>query len=188
MITITIACARCTHANHPSERFCDCCGLPLGSAEPDSEARLDALGPYEAPEPSDHSADSALRDLIQRAGFPATPSAHGYRLVVPLRPDRKQAVYVGSAGLDPDDRPILAFASVCGPANARDTRNLMMLNARVIEGHFAIRVLRGEEYFMVIHNVPVSLLPQLDVERVVRRIAETADRLEERLSRGRDDY
>ncbi len=188
MLSITIGCARCTHANHPSERFCDCCGLPLGSAEPDSEASLDALGPYEAPEPADQGVEAALRDLVLRAGVPAAPAGHGFRLVVPLRPGRKQAVYIGPAGSDPDDRPIVAFASVCGPANARDTRNLMMLNARVVEGHFAIRVLRGEEYFMVIHNVPVALIPQLDAERVVQRIAQTADRLEERLSRGRDDY
>jgi hypothetical protein len=107
---------------------------------------------------------------------------------VPLRTDRKQAVYVGAAGVDPDDRAILTLVSVCGPANARDTRTLMMLNARVVEGHFAIRVLRGEEYYVVVHNLPAEYAATLDAERVVRRIAETADRLEDRLSRGRDLY
>lgn len=188
MTIITIGCARCAQTNHPSERFCECCGLPLGSAEPDSEANLEALGPYEAPDASDGSTDSLLRDFVQRAGAPVASSGRGYRLVVPVRPDRKQAVYIGVASHDPDDRPIVAIVSVCGPANARDARTLMMLNGRLVEGHFAIRVMRGEEYFVVIHNVPASTLANVDAERVIRRIAEAADRLEDRLSHGRDLY
>jgi hypothetical protein len=188
MVTITIGCARCTQSNHPSDRFCSLCGLPLGSAEPDSAASLDALGPYEAPDPAELGAEAAVRDFVKRSGFPGGPAGHGWRLVVPARPDRKQAVYVGAAGIDPDDRPILTLVSVCGTANARDTRTLMMMNAQVVEGHFAIRVLRGEEYYVVVHNIPAVLAPSLDAERVILRIAATADRMEERLSRGRDIY
>ena len=57
----------------------------------------------------------------------------------------------------------LALVSVCGPVNDRDCRTLLKLNARIVEGHFAIRVLRGEEYFVVIENVPAEALPSIDV-------------------------
>jgi hypothetical protein len=188
MSVVMIGCARCTVANHAWDRYCAACGLPLGTAEPDPGAGLDALGPYEAPDLGDSAVEMVLRDLVRRAGGPAVPAGRGWRLVVPVRPGRTQAVYLGYAGTDPDDRPILSLVSVCGPATERDARALLKLNARTIAGHFAIRVLRGEEYFVVVHNVPAPEAQHLDAGRLVRWIAETADRLEDRLSHGRDLY
>jgi hypothetical protein len=67
-------------------------------------------------------------------------------------------------------------------------RTLLKLNARAVAGHFAIKVLRGEEYFVVIHNVAAEAVAYLDLAGQVRRIAQSADGLEDRLSRGRDLY
>ncbi len=114
--------------------------------------------------------------------------SRGWQLVVPLRLDRKQAVYVGPAGTDAEGRALMGLVSVCGPVNDRDCRSLLKLNACIVEGHFAIRVLRGEEYFVVIENVPVDSIDSNDATRLVRRVAELADSLEDRLSRGRDIY
>jgi hypothetical protein len=83
---------------------------------------------------------------------------------------------------------LLALVSVCGPANDRDLRILLKLNARMTDGHFAIRVLRGEEYFVVIENLSLDTSASVDPRRIVHRIAELADGLEDRLSRGRDVY
>lgn len=164
------------------------CGLPLGSGQPDSEAGSDALGPYEAPEPADPDVNRLIRELAARSGFDAAPSGHGWRMVVPLELDRRQAVYVGHAGVDTEGRAILSLVSVCGPANDRDNRILLKLNARSVEGHFAIKVLRGEEYFVVIQNLTAASVPTLDATVLVRRMAEAADVLEDRLTRGRDLY
>ena len=183
-----IVCARCTFTNHVSTRFCATCGLPLGSATPDAVAGVDALGPYEAPEPADPDTSRVLHDLVHRSSFEACPAGHGWRVVVPLQLDRRQAVYAGYAGTDPEGRSILSLVSVCGPANDRDARKLLKLNARAVEGHFAIRVLRGEEYFVVIENVLSDSVELFDPAGLVRRIAETADGLEDRLSRGLDLY
>jgi hypothetical protein len=188
MSVLVIVCARCTTGNHPSSRFCTSCGLPLGSAQADVEAGADALGPYEAPEPADPDVSRLMRELVERSGFEAGPSGHGWRMVVTLQLDRRQAVYLGHAGSDNEGRPIFSLVSVCGPANDRDARILLKLNARTVEGHFAIRVLRGEEYFVVIENVPADSLDRIDAAGLVRRISETADGLEDRLSRGRDLY
>ena len=188
MAVSIIVCARCTVGNHLSSRFCVQCGLPLGSATPDAVAGFEALGPYEDPEPADPDTPRLLRDLACRSGFEVSPAGHGWRLVVPLHLDRHQAVYLGFAGTDPEGRAILSLVSVCGPANDRDARKLLKLNARTVEGHFAIRMLRGEEYFVVIENLPADSVERVDPSPLVRRIAETADGLEDRLSRGLDLY
>lgn len=188
MADAAIICARCAVSNHPATRFCARCGLPLGSALPDAEAGSDALGPYEAPEPADPDTARLLRELVVRAGFEAGPSSHGWRVVVPLELDRQQAVYLGHAGTDSEGRSLLSLVSVCGPANDRDARILLKLNARIVAGHFAIKVLRGEEYFVVVENLPAEMIERTDAAGLVRRIAELADGLEDRLSRGLDLY
>ena len=184
----TIACARCGRSNLPVESFCVGCGLPLGGAQADEGAGGDALGPFEAPDPSEPDSFLLIRDLVGRSGYDATASGHGWRMIVPLPLDRQQAVYIGHAGSDHERRSLLALVSVCGPANDRDARRVLKLNARRGEGHYAIKVLRGEEYFVVIHNLPADAADQIDAGALVRRIAEAADSLEDRLSRGRDLY
>lgn len=188
MTIITIVCARCTLPNHALQRYCSGCGLPLGAVQADAGAATDALGPYEVPDPADPDVARQIREFGRRCGYESSPSGQGWQIVVPLRQDRRQAVYLGPAGTDPEGRPILALVSVCGPVNDRDCRTLLKLNARIVEGHFAIRVLRGEEYFVVIENVPIDFLPTIDACGLVRRIAELADGLEDRLSRGGDIY
>jgi hypothetical protein len=95
-------------------------------------------------------------------------------------------VYIGYAGVDPLGRSIITFVSICGTANDRDPRILLQLNARMVEGHFAIKILRGEEYFVVIQNMPAETASALDIASLINRIARTADSLEDRLTRGRD--
>ncbi len=114
------------------------------------------------------------------------PAGHGYRLVVPLPTDRTQGVSVGYVGADRDGRPIIALVSVCGPANHRDSGSLLKLNAVTVEGHFAIKVLRGEEYYVVIRNLTPEMAFEADATSLVERIAELADGLEDRMTRGRD--
>ena len=162
--------------------------MPLGTAQADATVAADALGPYEAPEPVDADVTRLIREFLGRTGLEPSTSGHGWRVVLPLRLDRKQAVYIGYAGSDPEGQPIVSLVSVCGPANERDLRILLKLNAQMNAGHFAIRTLLGEEYFVVIHNVPASLLDDVDAAGLVRRIAIWADGFEDRLSRGRDLY
>jgi hypothetical protein len=154
----------------------------------DTGAANDALEPYELPEPADPDVARLIQEFVKRTRHEASPSGRGWQLVVPLRLDRRQAVYVGPAGTDSEGRAILTMVSVCGPVNDRDCRGLLKLNARIVEGHFAIRLLRGEEYFVVIENLAVDALGSIDSHALVRRVAELADSLEDRLSRGRDIY
>lgn len=136
----------------------------------------------------DPDVDRLIREFVARSGFDVVPSSHGWRVTVPARLDRKQAVYVGPSGTDADSRSLLTLVSICGPANDRDCRILLTYNARMTDGHFAIRVLRGEEYFVVVENMSVEAAAAIDPGRVIQMIAELADGLEDRLSRGRDLY
>jgi hypothetical protein len=185
---VTFACARCARPNPPALAFCEGCGLPLGSLQPDASAGRDALGVYEAPDPSDSDLGADLRDLALRSGFEAAPFGHGWRVIVPLPLDRAQAVYLGHDGTDTEGRALIGLVSVCGPANDRDARPLLKLNARAVEGHFAIKTLRGEEYFVVARTILADSARTVDAREMVRRIAQSADGLEGRLSRGRDLY
>ena len=84
-------------------------------------------------------------------------------MVVPLELDRRQAVYVGHAGTDTEGCAILSLVSVCGPANERDTRILLKLNARSVEGHFAIKTAQRRGVLRR-HPEPVAVsVPTLDV-------------------------
>jgi hypothetical protein len=188
MPIVTIACARCTQPNHVSDRYCVSCGLPLGALQADLGAATDALEPYEFPEPADPDVARLIAQFVGRTRHDATPSGRGWQLVVPLTLDRRQAVYAGAAGTDAEGRAILSLVSVCGPVNDRDCRSLLKLNARIVEGHFAIRLLRGEEYFVVIENLAADALEAIDAHELVRRVAVLADGLEDRLSRGGDIY
>ena len=157
MSSITIVCARCTLANHESDRFCVGCGLPLGGVQADAGAGAEALGTYEAPEPADPDVERLIRDFVACSGFDVVPVQP--RLAARPSPRGSTASRPSTSarpGPTPKGRALLALVSICGPANDRDCRILLKLNARMTDGHFAIRVLRGEEYFVVIENVPVE--------------------------------
>lgn len=188
MIVAIFPCARCARPNHVAVSFCEKCGLPLGKAQPDADAGRDALGVYEAPEPDDPDLGPALRELVIRSGFEAVPFGHGWRVDVPLPLDRSQAVYVGQEGTDRLGRGRIGLVSVCGPANDRDSRLLLKLNARALDGHFAIKTLRGEEYFIVAEIISTDFSRAVDARDLILGIARAADGLEDRLSRGRDLY
>ena len=146
-------------------------------------------GRTEAPEPADLDMRVCAAGFGSAADFDSQPAGHGWRIDVPLHLDRRQAVYLGYAGVDVEGlRVARARLGVRAGQRPRTRGKLLKLNAHTVEGHFAIRVLRGEEYFVVIENLPADAVDRLDPSPIVRRIAVTADSLEDRLSRGKDLY
>ena len=93
-------------------------------------------------------------------------------MIVPLELDRKQAVYIGYAGIDQAGRSIVTLVSICGTANDRGPSDLAPAQCPDgLKGIFAIKILRGEEYFVVIQNMPVHDAMPIDSAGLVQRIA-----------------
>ena len=155
----------------------------MGAVLADAGAGTDALGPYELPDPADPDVARLILDFVRRADTRPTPRARAGRPSFRYGWTANRPSISARPGPTPTVGRSSPLVSVCGPVNDRDCRTLLKLNARIVEGHFAIRVLRGEEYFVVIENVPADALSSIDAHALVRRIAELADGLEERLSR-----
>ena len=81
-------------------------------------AAYEVLEPYEAPEPADPDVARLIVDFLKRTGYDANSSGRGWQIVVLMRLDRRQAVYVGPAGTDTEGRAILSLVSVCGAVSA----------------------------------------------------------------------
>jgi hypothetical protein len=103
--------------------------------QPDAGAGSDALQPYESLEPADPDLTQLIQEFVKHSRYDASPSGRGWQVVIPLRLDRRQAVYAGRAGTDAEGRAILMLVSVCGPVKDRDCRALLKLNGRSVEGH-----------------------------------------------------
>lgn len=187
----SVVCDRCGHANLTLVVFCERCGLPMGSAPPDAVAGRDALGSTEEldPELMNPIHRRVVHEFVARTGFEATPVPRGWRVTVDLPGGRHQVVYAGLVGFNRDHEPVLGLISICGPANDRDARRLLQINSATVDGHFAIKTLRGEDYFVALHNMTIAAGgAHPNPSRLVRHLAETADQLESRLSRGGDIF
>ena len=187
MMAVTFACARCARPNHPSTRSARAAACPSGTAQARRRGRPRRPGPLRGPRPGRPRPVPSCATWSPGAGSrrPRSATAGGWssrcrstaagRLPRPRRDRRRGPALIG-------------LVSVCGPANDRDARLLLKLNARAVEGHFAIKTLRGEEYFVVVRTI-LAESPRPNRRRRPRpRIAQAADGLEDRLSRGRDLY
>ena len=150
---------------------------------------MPSLDPYEAPEPADPDIERLIREFVAllRASTSCPPATAGGSRS-PRRLDRKQAVYVGPAGTDaerpPFARPGLGLRAgqrprLPDPAQAERADDRRPLRDPRPPGRGVFRR----------HREPARrYLASVDPRRIVRRIAELADGLEDRLSRGRDLY
>ena len=191
-----VTCAKCAAENDPAARCCTRCGLPFNSPLPDNDPAVanSSEASFDPPDTATFEAVSldlmrVIHDFAVRSGFELHRiPRHGYRLTVQLPNERHQAVYIGHIGADRENRPTIGLISVCGTVNDRDCRSLLKQNAITVDGHFAIKTLRGEDYFVYVLNITADYARIVDAHHLVRRIAETADQMEQRLSRGKDVF
>ena len=104
---------------------------------------------------------------MARSGLEVVTSGHGWAYVS-SRLDRKQAVYIGRPAPMPTAWPCLAGVDLRAGQRPR-LPHLLKHNARMADGHFAIRVLRGEEYFVVIENLAVEAATAIDPQAMMPR-------------------
>ena len=82
----------------------------------------------------------------------------------------------------------MQYRSACGPANDKNAMTLLRYNTQMVHGAFAVESIGGSDMVVVGANQLASALNPLEVTRVLTAIAWQADKVEEKLVGGDDQY
>lgn len=176
-------CPACKFENAAATRFCIQCGL---SVEPDATAA--DLTPNPSPEVMRAETEALLKRVAHESGEKCETTQAGIRVTVSLGGDRRQRVHVTFNGRDDDGHDIISFLSICGEYDAKHTEKLMRMNAKMPYGAFAVRTIKGKEYFVVTANQIASTADIAEVRKLLFEVARRADGIEEKLSGGKDIF
>ena len=176
-------CRACKFENAASVRFCIQCGLAMDAAD----AR-DETTPNASPELMLAETAAMLKRIAHESGYACEPTGAGIRVTVPLGPDRRQRVHVTFTGRDDDGHDIISFLSVCGAFDAKHAEKLMRLNAKLTYGAFAVRTIKGRDYFVVTANQLAGTADLEEIRKLLFEVARRADGIEEKLASGKDVY
>jgi len=122
-----------------------------------------------------------VRSVAQAAGYTLDESADTWQIIVPLKPLRKQRIFVDFSQQDPSGNPIVAFWSVCGPVVQENAMSLLRYNTTMLHGAFAIRELERIPKVVLQANRLADTLDPLSGSRLLAALAWQADKVEQRL-------
>ena len=131
---------------------------------------------------------AVVRSVCHAAGYALTEAGESWDITVPLGTLRKQVVSVKFGQTDAEGDPIVQYRSACGPANDKNAMTLLRYNTQMVHGAFAIESIAGSDMVVVGANQLASALNPLEVTRVLTAIAWQADKVEEKLVGGDDQY
>ena len=125
-----------------------------------------------------------VRSVAQSSGWQVTESGEEWQIVVPVGPLRKQKVVARFNAKDAEGNPILAFSSVCGPANDQNAMALLKFNTQMVHGAFAVESSPAGDVIVVRANQLTATADPLAVTKVITAVAWQADKVEEKLLGG----
>ena len=125
-----------------------------------------------------------VRSVAQSSGWQVTESGEEWQIVVPIGPLRKQKVVARFNAKDAEGNPILAFSSVCGPANDQNAMELLKFNTQMVHGAFAVESSPAGDVIVVRANQLTATADPLAVTKVITAVAWQADKVEEKLLGG----
>ncbi len=125
-----------------------------------------------------------VRSVAQSSGWQVTESGEQWQIVVPVGPLRKQRVTVRFDAKDAEGNLMLAFSSVCGPANQQNAMELLKFNTQMVHGAFAVEPSPAGDVIVVRANQLTATADPLAVTKVITAVAWQADKVEEKLSGG----
>jgi hypothetical protein len=146
------------------------------------------------PEPDENSespraeTEKLLERVVSGAGFEHRRTRAGHVVVVPLADDRRQKVHVLFAGRDDEGHDVVSFLSICGPADDRRAMTLLRFNSKLTYAAFAVRSIKGEDYFVVTANQLAATADAEEIRKTLSEVAKRADAVEKKLSSGKDVY
>lgn len=127
-----------------------------------------------------------VRSVVASAGYTLQESGATWDVTVPIGDLRKQVVRVAFDRQDDQGNPLVAFTSICGPANERNAVKLLKYNNQLAYGAFSIVTQPDGEKVAVQANQLAAALDPLSVSRVLSAVAWQADKVEEKLLGGAD--
>jgi len=125
-----------------------------------------------------------VRTVIQSAGWQTVESGDTWTITVPIGALRKQNVAVRFGGKDREGHGIIAYSSICGPADPKNATTLLRYNTQMVHGAFAFEKTAAGEMVVVQANQLVDTADPLEVTRLITAIAWQADKVEEKLVGG----
>lgn len=129
-----------------------------------------------------------VRSVAEGADYRIVDTPQGFDVTVPIGTMRKQVVHVQFGERDDEGHDIIRFHSVCGPASERNAMQLLRYNTRMVHGAFAVVQQGNEEKIAIQANLLSETADALEVNRVLAAVAWQADRVEEKLLGGKDQY
>lgn len=190
MTTATTVCSNCQFENHVTCHFCLRCGTPLNAASR-SPATTTVLAQLveETPEtPPRRDVVASIDKLLQQLNLPSQETPAGFLVDVPLANERTQKVSILLNENDRDGEQAVTLVSVCGPAKEKYALQLLQINAQLKYCGFAVRKVQGEKMFVVTGSQFGATADAEELRKLLITIAKTADRLEEKLTQGSDEF
>lgn len=181
---MSAVCGACKFENTSGTRFCIQCGMTLQPAG----ANGDELAPNPNPEIAQAETEALLKRVAHEAGIECRETGAGYRVTISLGGDRKQRVHVTFNGRDEDGHDIISFLSVCGEFDPKHAENLLRVNNKMLFGAFAIRTIKGKDYYVVTANQLAHTADLDEIKKTLFEVARRADGVEERIGGGKDVF
>ncbi|MCB9852350.1 MAG: hypothetical protein H6819_04580 [Phycisphaerales bacterium] len=177
-------CPACKFENAAATRFCIRCGMSMA----DDAAEAADLTPNPRPELMRAETAALLRRVAHESGYACVDTKAGIRVTIPIGVERKQRVHVTFSGQDDEGHDMISFITVCGEYDAKHNQRLLHLNDRMMFGAFAIKTIKGKEYFVVCANQLAETADIAEIRKILFGVARSADRIEDRLSGGKDIF
>ncbi len=122
-----------------------------------------------------------VRSVAQSSKWPVTENGDQWQIIVPVGPLRKQRVDVQFNAKDAEGNAMLAFSSVCGPADEKTAMALLKYNTQMVHGAFAVESSPTGDVIVVRANQLTATADPLAITRVITAVAWQADKVEEKL-------
>ena len=157
-------------------------GLTTGSIASSTETDIKAL----TEEKTDPKA--LVRRVLESGGWPVEESGDVWMVTIPVGPMRKQRVSIRFDRQDGSGNQMIVCASVCGPATEEQAMSLLRQNRQMVNGAFAIEPTEAGEMVVVEANHLADTTDPLELMRALTSLAWQADRVEEDMSDGGDEF
>ena len=133
-------------------------------------------------------AKAVVRAVAQSSSWQLSESGDKWTLTIPIGSLRKQTVEVSFGGKDNEGHDVLRYSSTCGPCTPQNAMSLLKYNNQMVHGAFAVQSSSSGDIVVVQASQLANTVTPLDVTRIVTAIAWQADKVEEKLLGGADQY